>query len=374
MRGSDHRLGLLLVSGAAGAWSLGGLLSRLIRADSWTMIAWRGLFGAAGLAVAMLVLQTRGGWRGVRELGWLGWMFVAQSAAGMIFYLAALRHTTVASVAVIYATAPFLAAALSWLALRERPALGSVLASAAALVGVAIMVGFGGDGGWVGDLYALGMTLSMAVATVVARHFKTLPVLMTACLASLASALVGWPWRSPLPAAGHDLALLAVFGIVNFAIGVPLFAAGAKRLPAIETALLGSLEAPLAPLWVWLALDETPGPSTLIGGTIVFAAVAAHLLAGESRGRAAIARVGLRCTHLPFEEGHAMKLSARNVLPATVKSVTPGAVDSEVIVELAPGIEVVAIITKSSAEKLALRSGAKAYAIIKASNVMIGVD
>ena len=44
------------------------------------------------------------------------------------------------------------------------------------------------------------------------------------------------------------------------------------------------------------------------------------------------------------------------------------------IVELAPGLEVVAIITKESAEKLGLRSGAKAYAIIKASNVMIGVD
>jgi molybdopterin-binding protein len=69
-----------------------------------------------------------------------------------------------------------------------------------------------------------------------------------------------------------------------------------------------------------------------------------------------------------------MKLSARNVLAATVKSVTPGAVDSEVIVELAPGIEVVSIITKQSAEKLKLRPGAKAYAIIKASNVMIGVD
>jgi molybdopterin-binding protein len=69
-----------------------------------------------------------------------------------------------------------------------------------------------------------------------------------------------------------------------------------------------------------------------------------------------------------------MKLSARNVLSATVKSVTPGAVDSEVIVELAPGIEVVSIITKQSAEKLKLKPGAKAYAIIKASNVMIGID
>jgi molybdopterin-binding protein len=69
-----------------------------------------------------------------------------------------------------------------------------------------------------------------------------------------------------------------------------------------------------------------------------------------------------------------LKLSARNVLAATVKAVTPGAVDTEVIVELAPGIEIVSIITKKSAETLGLKPGAKAYAVIKASNVMIGVD
>jgi molybdopterin-binding protein len=69
-----------------------------------------------------------------------------------------------------------------------------------------------------------------------------------------------------------------------------------------------------------------------------------------------------------------MKLSARNVLVATVKTVTPGAVDTEVVVELAPGIEIVSIITKKSAETLGLKSGGKAYAVIKASSVMIGVD
>ena len=69
-----------------------------------------------------------------------------------------------------------------------------------------------------------------------------------------------------------------------------------------------------------------------------------------------------------------MKLSARNVLPATIKAVTPGAVDTEVVMELASGIEMVSIITKQSAQKLGLKPGGKAYAIIKASNVMIGVD
>ncbi len=69
-----------------------------------------------------------------------------------------------------------------------------------------------------------------------------------------------------------------------------------------------------------------------------------------------------------------MKLSARNVLKGRVKKVTPGAINSEVIVELPGGTEVVSIITKESAEALQLAQGKEVYAVIKASNVMIAVD
>jgi molybdopterin-binding protein len=69
-----------------------------------------------------------------------------------------------------------------------------------------------------------------------------------------------------------------------------------------------------------------------------------------------------------------MKLSARNVLKGTIKQVTPGAVDTEVVLELSPGVEVVSIITRKSAENLGLKAGNLAYAIIKAPNVIIGVD
>ena len=69
-----------------------------------------------------------------------------------------------------------------------------------------------------------------------------------------------------------------------------------------------------------------------------------------------------------------MRLSARNVLKGKVKKVTHGAVNSEIVLELPGGAEVVSIITKESAQNLGLASGKDAYAIIKASNVMIGVD
>jgi molybdopterin-binding protein len=69
-----------------------------------------------------------------------------------------------------------------------------------------------------------------------------------------------------------------------------------------------------------------------------------------------------------------MRLSARNVLRGKVKRVKPGAVNTEVVIELPGGPEIVSIITKESAERLGLDDGREAYAIIKASNVMIGVE
>jgi drug/metabolite transporter (DMT)-like permease len=196
----------------------------------------------------------------------------------MIFFLTALRHTTVAHVAVIYATVPFIAAAISWLAMRERPAAGAVVASLIALVGVGFMVSFGREGALSGDLLALGMTFSMAVAMVVARHFPNLPLLPAAALAALLSGLVSLPFGHPLSVSGHDVLLLMLFGLTTFAVGLPLFTLGARLLPAIDTALIGSLDAPLAPLWVWLVFKETPGANTLLGAAIVFIAVAIHLI------------------------------------------------------------------------------------------------
>ena len=69
-----------------------------------------------------------------------------------------------------------------------------------------------------------------------------------------------------------------------------------------------------------------------------------------------------------------MKLSARNVLKGKVVKVTPGAVNNEVVIELPGGQQVVSIITKTSSDNLGLKVGKEAYAVIKASSVMIAVD
>jgi molybdopterin-binding protein len=69
-----------------------------------------------------------------------------------------------------------------------------------------------------------------------------------------------------------------------------------------------------------------------------------------------------------------MKLSARNVLQGTVKSVADGMVNSEVTVELPGGQEIVSIITKKSVERLGLAKGKKVSTVIKATSVILAVD
>jgi molybdopterin-binding protein len=69
-----------------------------------------------------------------------------------------------------------------------------------------------------------------------------------------------------------------------------------------------------------------------------------------------------------------MKLSARNVLKGTVRKLVPGAVNTEVVLELAGGEQITAVITKASAKSLGLKKGKTAYAIIKATQVIVGAD
>ena len=69
-----------------------------------------------------------------------------------------------------------------------------------------------------------------------------------------------------------------------------------------------------------------------------------------------------------------VQISARNVLKGKVKKVVPGAVNSEITVELPNGLEITSIITKSSTERLGLKEGKEVWAVIKASNVMIATE
>jgi drug/metabolite transporter (DMT)-like permease len=271
-----YRLGIFLVTLSALVWSTAGLFTRIIETDTPTMLLWRGIFGSLGFFAYMVFEEGSGVFGRLARMDRWGFVYALIGAAAMQMYIASFRLTSVAHVAVIYAVIPFVAGGLGWLVMRETPSRTALVSSFVALIGVAVMVSFGaGEGHVSGDLLAFGMTLAFACMMILARKYRHIDLLAAACVSTFISAMISLPFAGAVPPLS-ELLVIAAFGILSMAVGFILFAYGSRLLPPTETALIGALDAPLSPIWVWLFFAETPQSATLTGGAIVFAAVMAH--------------------------------------------------------------------------------------------------
>ncbi len=267
-------LGVMLVTASAIAFSTAGLFNGLVHTDAWTVLFWRGIFGGAFI-LCYVVWRRRGEALGAfRALGTAGLLSAACSTLSTICFLQALRRTSVADVAVIYATSPFLAAALAWLWMRERPRRMTLLASLGALAGVLFMFEASlSEGQTAGNLLALAMSILLAAMMVIIRGNRQVSMLPATCLSAFACSLLVLPFADPMRISGIDWLWLVLFGTTQFGLGLLLLTMGSRLLSAAQTALISNLDLPLAPLWVWLAFGQSVSRATWIGGAIVTLAV-----------------------------------------------------------------------------------------------------
>jgi drug/metabolite transporter (DMT)-like permease len=281
----QHWLGIGLNTAAAVAYSTAGFFTRLIHLDPWTILFWRGAFAGLFIAGCLLWRYRRGTWAAVRAIGLPGLAAASLSTLATILFINAFRRTSVADVTIIFATAPFVTAALGWLWIGERESWTTLVASTGALFGVVVMVGGAvTEGHLFGDLLAFGMTVSMALVMIIIRRHRDTPMLPAACLSAFLCPLAVAPIAQPAAVGPMDLLNLALFGITQFGLGLLLLTLGARLISATESALMNALEGPLGPFWVWLAFREVPSPATLAGGVIVMIAVSAHILtSGRAR-------------------------------------------------------------------------------------------
>jgi drug/metabolite transporter (DMT)-like permease len=275
---TTRRLGVLYMTLASVAWSTAGIFTRFATTDLVTTMFWRSLFAGLGMLAVLVLFQGLAGLASFRRMGLPGVLISICGGTAAFVTVPAMQLTSVAHVVVIYATAPFLAGGLAWALFGQRPGRVDVLASLAALVGAAVMIGLSPEGGIWGDLLALVLALTMSGVMVLMRQFPSVPSLPTAVIAFGLSTLACLTLTPDLAIAAAELPFLAAFGLVNSALGTAFFLLGSRLLRPVETAILGALETPLAPLWVWIVLGEIPGLATALGGGIVMAAVIWHTL------------------------------------------------------------------------------------------------
>ncbi len=276
--GRTHTAGFVLIALAALCWSTAGLFVRYIEAEALTMLFWRGIFAGATVFSYFFIAHGSNSLAVLRSLRWPALGVAAASATAMVSGITALRHTTVAEALIIYATVPFVTAALARIFIGEHPPASTLAAAAIAMAGVALaLAGSDLGGNLAGNLLACGMVGGMAVMTVIMRKYPDVPMVPALGLSAWLTSLYCVVFGASLWISGGDFIAAALFGIIQNAGGLILYAIGSRRIPAAQATLIASLEMPLAPFWVWLAFAETPSVLTLIGGCIVLAAVFGHM-------------------------------------------------------------------------------------------------
>lgn len=276
--GDRRTQGIVLISLSAVAFSSAGFFTRLVSLDVWTVLFWRGVFAGLMIFCVVIAQERRRTWRAIRAVGLPGLAVAACSTAATILYINAFRRTSVADVAVIFAVAPFVTAAVGWLWLGITETRITLVASFVALLGVSIMVGGAfTEGNLDGDLLAFAMTFCMAIMMLILRRHRDTPMLPAACLSALLCPLTVWPFAAPFAVDAGNLGQLFLFGTTQFGLGLVLLTLGGRFVSASENALLNTLETPLAVAWVWLCFGEVPSPPSFVGGCIVMAAVVGHV-------------------------------------------------------------------------------------------------
>lgn len=268
---SDYAVGVLMLIASAVAFSSTGIFAKGVEAAAWAVIFWRAVFASistTAYAASRGTLKQE-----FLEMGRPGLAVGVIGAVGTAALIPAFKLTDIANVALIYASAPFLAALLAWLTIGERVSRRTALGAAGALVGVIFIVaGSIGSVSLTGDGLALIMTLVMATIMVIYRARPETPSAGPSVLQSLFLIPLALVFGAPLQTAPVEIVILAAFGIMHAIASVTL-AEGAKRVPSGQTALIGALETPLAPLLAFLILTEIPTPTTFVGGGVVFTAV-----------------------------------------------------------------------------------------------------
>jgi len=282
-----HATGVILVLAAGVMLSIAGITLRHIEsASGWQILFYRSLTFCIVIAFWLTFRYRARVGRAFVAVGRPGLVVALSLGLGSTCYVFALLLTTVANALFLISAAPFMAAVLGWIVLRERVRPATWLTMTVALVGIAIMVFQGVQSGrLLGNLVALGTPISFAIMLVALRRAGHRDMLPAICLAGVVGAVLGFAMSDTLVLSRHDLALCLFLGVFQYAGGFILITLGARYLPAAEVALISLAEVVLAPVWVWIGVGEVPAALTLVGGGIVLAAVVAQALTGmRSRG------------------------------------------------------------------------------------------
>ncbi|MCE8023327.1 DMT family transporter [Billgrantia aerodenitrificans] len=271
---SHRQRGLLLTAGGALIMAPDALLIKVANLPDAEILMWRGFLSALGFFLIALMRHGCSIWGVYRRCGWTGIAVALLFSLTTCGFVLGNQYTKAGNVLMILAGAPLIAAALSWVILKERLPRRTWVAIWLCLAGIAmIALDDAGTGSWVGNAFALMAATTLAINFTLCRTRPGVdmsPMLVFNGL--IVGSVAGLFWLAggePALPPTDQLAVVVLLCLLIVPCGVTLLQRGPLYLPAAEVGLLLLLEVVVGTLLAWWIIAEQPAPMALVGGVMV---------------------------------------------------------------------------------------------------------
>jgi len=271
-----HLKGLLIAFFGILILTPDAVLVKLANADSWTVLFWRGIFFASGIIVILLITYRSKAVNELINIGKEGLIIGLSTGVGGISFILAIHYTSIAKTLVIISVSPIMVAIISFILLKERPALYTWIAMIVIFFGIyIIMAGDTSGVNLLGNLFALLSVVIGGFSFTLLRKYNNVNMVPAMAVNGILIAIIGFFVADSLVMSTQSLLYIFSSGVV-LAISFSLITIAPRYIPAPEVAMFFPLGTVLGTLLAWIVLKEQPSSNALIGGSIVIITLFIH--------------------------------------------------------------------------------------------------
>ena len=273
---NSHLKGLLIAFFGIVILTPDAVLVRLADSDSWTVLFWRGIFFATGIIVILFITYRSKAVNELINIGKGGVLIGLLTALGGTSFILAIHYTSIAKTLVIISISPIMVAIVSWMMLKEKPALYTWISMIIVFFGIYVVMSGDTSGvNLLGNLFALLSVVIGGFSFTLLRKYKNVNMVPAMAVNGFAIAIIGFIVADSLVLPIQSILYLFSSGVV-LAVSFSLITIAPRYIPAPEVAMFFPLGTVLGTLMAWIVVKEQPSSNALIGGSIVIVTLFCH--------------------------------------------------------------------------------------------------
>lgn len=267
---SNNAKGLMLTSIGIFIMSVESLMIKYTTVSSFVFSFYLGIFIFASTAGSLLFKKKEYVKNALTSSFGMLIICATMMAISNIFFITAVKTTTVANVVIIFSTSALFSSLIAYLLYKEKMTRNIFYASFFMFIGLFIIFSDQLSFGIMeGNIYALLCTILFSVSFVLLSKYKEMDRVVLTALSGVALSVITYFLSDDLKIDTTNLLIVMSMGLIISSISRVLIGNGAKYISASEVSLLMLIETIMAPIWVWIFLNEIPSSNTYIGGSII---------------------------------------------------------------------------------------------------------